>query len=297
MRGRPGTYSIVARDGETGQLGVAVQSHWFSVGALVPWARPGVGAVATQANVEASYGPRGLELLAAGADAADALAQLIARDSGAATRQVAVVDARGQVAAHTGRTCVPFAGHVTGAGVSCQGNLLASDGVWSAMLDEFAGSAGALAHRLMAALEAGELAGGDARGRESAALLVVGWTGEPWETVVSLRVEDHPVPLVELRRLLDLHDAYRLADAADGLVGEGRHAEAAELYERASALAPESHELAFWAGLGLAQSGDMEGALRRVRQAIDAHAGWRDVLERLPPEMAPAADAVRERLA
>jgi uncharacterized Ntn-hydrolase superfamily protein len=297
MRGRPGTYSIVARDGETGQLGVAVQSHWFCVGALVPWARPGVGAVATQANVEVSYGPRGLELLAAGADAAEAVAQLVARDSGAAMRQVAVVDARGQVAAHTGQTCVPFAGHVSGVGVSCQGNLLASDGVWPAMLDAFAGSTGVLAHRLMAALEAGELAGGDARGRQSAALLIVGGTGEPWEAVVSLRVEDHPVPLVELRRLLDLHDAYRLADAADGLVGEGRNAEAAELYERANALAPESHELAFWAGLGLAQSGDMDGALRRVRQAIDAHAGWRDILERLPPEMAPAADAVRERLA
>jgi uncharacterized Ntn-hydrolase superfamily protein len=165
------------------------------------------------------------------------------------------------------------------------------------MLEAFARGTGVLARKLMAALEAGELAGGDARGRQSAALLVVGGTGEPWEALVSLRVEDHPAPLVELRRLLDLHDAYELADAADGLVGQGRHADAAELYERASALAPESHELAFWAGLGLAQSGDMEGALRRVRQAIDAHPGWRDILARLPPEMAPAAEAVRERLA
>ena len=295
-RGRPGTYSIVARDAETGQLGVAVQSHWFSVGALVPWARPGIGAVATQATVEASYGPEALDMLAGGASASEALARLVARDAGAATRQVAVVDALGQVAAHTGRTCVQFAGDVRGAGVSCQGNLLASDGVWQAMLEAFLCETGALARRLVVALEAGELAGGDARGRESAAVLVVGPTGEPWEALVSLRVEDHPTPLVELRRLLDLHDAYALADAADGLVGQGRHAEAAELYERASALAPESHELAFWAGLGLAQSGDMDAALERVRHAVDAHPGWRGILERLPPEMAPAAEAVRERL-
>ena len=293
---RAGTYSIVARDPATSQFGVAVQSHWFSVGALVPWARPGVGAVATQANVEVSYGPRALELLAAGAGADEALARLVAGDAAGATRQVAVVDARGEVAAHTGTTCVPFAGHVIGEAVSCQGNLLASDKVWPAMLDAFGEATGPLARRLLAALDAGELAGGDARGRQSAALLVVPPSSEPWEELVSLRVEDHPAPLVELRRLLDLHDAYALADAADGLVAQGRHAEAADLYERANALAPDSHELAFWAGLGLAQSGQMETALVLVRQAIEWHPGWRDILERLPADMAPAAEAVRERL-
>lgn len=290
------TYSIVARDPETGQFGVAVQSHWFSVGPIVPWARPGVGAVATQATAEVSYGPRALELLAAGDNAGEALARLVADDPGAATRQVAVVDSHGGVAAHTGPTCVPFAGHVSGEAVSCQGNLLASDEVWPAMLDAFGVSGGPLARRLLAALDAGEVAGGDARGRQSAALLVVGASGEPWEELVSLRVEDHPVPLAELRRLLELHEAYALADTADGLAGEGRHDEAAELYERAGALAPESHELAFWAGLGLAQSGKMDVALARVRQAIEAHPPWREILERLPPELAPAADAVRERL-
>lgn len=290
------TYSIVARDQGTGQFGVAVQSHWFSVGAIVTWARPGIGAVATQANAEASYGPRALELLAAGIGAGEALAQLVAEDPGAATRQVAVVDSQGTVAAHTGPLCVQFAGHVVGDGASCQGNLLASDRVWPAMLDAFDSSSGPLARGLLAALDAGELAGGDARGRQSAALLVVGESGEAWEALVSLRVDDHPAPLAELRRLLDLQDAYALANAADGLVGEGRHAEAAELYERASALAPESHELVFWAGLGVAQSGDMDTALDRVRQAIEAHPGWRQILERLPPEMAPAAESVRERL-
>jgi uncharacterized Ntn-hydrolase superfamily protein len=293
---RSGTYSIVARDPATSQFGVAVQSHWFSVGALVPWARPGVGAVATQANVEVSYGPRVLELLAAGARANDALARLLAGDAAAATRQVAVVDAHGEVAAHTGATCVPFAGDVIGQAVSCQGNLLASDNVWPAMLDAFGRETAPLARRLLAALDAGEVAGGDARGRQSAALLVVPPSGEPWEGLVSLRVEDHPAPLVELRRLLDLHDAYALADTADGLVAQGRHAEAAELYERASALAPDNHELAFWAGLGLAQSGQIETALALVSQAIEWHPGWREILERLPAEMAPAADAVRLRL-
>ena len=293
---RAGTYSIVARDPETGQFGVGVQSHWFSVGALVPWARPGVGAVATQANVEVSYGPHALELLAAGAGANEALDWLLARDSGAATRQVAVVDSHGQVAVHTGPLCVPFAGHEIGEACSCQGNLLSCAEVWPAMLDAFRKSAGPLAGRLLEALDAGERAGGDARGRQSAALLVVGPSGEPWEELVSLRVEDHPAPLVELRRLLELHEAYALADTADGLVGEGRHAEAAQLYERASELVPDSHELAFWSGLGLAESGQMDAGLARVRQAIEVHPGWREILERLPAEMAPAGEAVRDRL-
>jgi uncharacterized Ntn-hydrolase superfamily protein len=164
------------------------------------------------------------------------------------------------------------------------------------MLDAFQSSTGPLARKLLAALEAGESAGGDARGRESAALLVVPSSGEPWQELVSLRVEDHPAPLVELRRLLELHDAYALADAADVLVGEGRHEKAAGLYERASALAPGSHELAFWAGLGLAQCGEIDVALARVRYAIEAHPPWREILERLPPEMAPAAQLVRDRL-
>lgn len=290
------TYSILARDPETGQLGVAVQSHWFSVGPIVPWARPGVGAVATQANALVSYGPRALELLAEGVGAQEALAQLLAEDPSAATRQVAVVDAGGAVAVHTGDLCIPFAGHAAGSGVSCQANIMASEEVWPAMLAAFDRADGPLGGRLLDALDAAERAGGDARGRQSAALLVVPASGEPWETVVSLRVEDHPEPLAELRRLVGIHDAYTLADRADELAGEGRHDEAAQVAREAWELAPGSHELRFWAGLGLAQGGDLEAGAAQVRAAIAAHAPWRELLARLPAALAPSAAAVRERL-
>ncbi len=290
------TYSIVARDPDTGELGVAVQSHWFSVGPIVPWARPGVGAVATQANAEVAYGPRALELLARGSDAESALARLLDDDPGAAGRQVAVVDAAGRVAVHTGAQCIPFAGHITGPGISCQANIMASERVWPAMIDAFGSAAGELASRLFAALQAGEQAGGDMRGRQSAAILVVPAEGEPWRSVVSLRVEDHPEPLDELGRLLALHDAYAIAGRADDLVNQRRYGEAAQLYQEASALAPTSHELLFWAGLGAAQAGDMERGVVDVRTAIEMHAGWRALLARLAPEVAPSAAAVLARL-
>lgn len=290
---RQGTYSIVACDLRTGDLGVAVQSHWFSVGSIVPWAKPGVGAVATQANAEVSYGPRLLELLERGHSPSAALAQLVGEDAAAASRQVAVVSARTDVAAHTGSDCMAYAGDVQGDGVSCQANIMADAGVWPAMLDAFAAAGGSLADRLLVALEAAEVAGGDLRGRQSAALLVVPAQGRPWDTVVSLRVEDHGDPLRELRRLIGLGEAYRLAARADALVGEGRHDEAAELYEQASARAPENDELLFWAGLGAAQAGDIEKGAARVRKAIEIHRGWRELLERLPARVAPAAPPVR----
>jgi uncharacterized Ntn-hydrolase superfamily protein len=282
----------VARDADSGELGVAVQSHWFSVGPIVPWARPGVGAVATQANIDPGYGPRALDLIQHGAGAEQALAQLVASDDGADSRQVAVVDAAGAVAAHTGSGCVAFAGHVTADGVSCQANIMASDRVWPAMLETFGAAQGPLAARLLAALDAAADEGGDIRGRQSAAILVVPAAGEPWETLVSLRVEDHPEPLQELRRLLVLHDAYVLANEGDALVVEGRHSEAAQLYRRASDLAPNNHELRFWAGLGAAQAGDMDTALEDVRAAIELQPGWLELLPRLPAEFAPSAPAV-----
>lgn len=292
---RRGTYSIVVRDPQTGELGIGVQSHWFSVGPLVPWARPGVGAVATQANVEVAYGPRTLELLAAGVAPDEALRRLLAADPAAQTRQVGIVSADGSVAAHTGAACIQFAGHTTAEAISSQGNMLASERVWPAMLEAFQQSEGPLAARLLAALDAGEGEGGDARGRQSAALLVVPAHGEPWQTLVSLRVEDHPAPLVELRRLLELHDAYALADRADSLVGDGRHAEATRLYEQASELAPGNRELRFWAGLGIAQS-DLETGASYVAEVIADEDRWAHLLARLPPEMAPAAGAVMARL-
>ncbi|MBV8430522.1 MAG: DUF1028 domain-containing protein [Solirubrobacterales bacterium] len=290
------TYSIVARDPETGELGVAVQSHWFSVGPIVPWALPGVGAVATQANAEVSYGPRALALLQEGADSDQALAELVAEDSGSAGRQVAVLDASGQVAVHTGTDCIPFAGHVTGQGVSCQANMMATERVWPEMLAVFTVTPGTLTERLLSALDSAELAGGDVRGRQSAALLVVPGQGAPWEQVISLRVEDHPDPLAELRRLVSLHEAYRIAGRGDELVNEHRHDEAARAYQRACELAPENAELRFWAGLGHAQVGDLEAGAEQVQSAIAQHPGWRDLLDRLSPEVAPSAAAVRSRL-
>ena len=286
------TYSIVARDAETGQLGVAVQSHWFSVGPIVPWARPGVGAAATQANVEVAYGPRALDLLERGMSAPGALKRLLAEDPLAASRQVAIVDARGEVAAHTGAACMAFAGDIQGDGVSCQANIMATEDVWPAMLAAYTSGQGSLSGRLLAALNVGESVGGDLRGRQSAAILVVPAAGEPWETVISLRVEDHPEPLAELARLVRLDEAYRFAGEGDERFAEGRHDEASALYARACALAPESDELRFWAGLGAAQQGDMDTALDHVRAAIAVHGGWLELLRRLPSDLAPSAPAV-----
>ena len=212
-------------------------------------------------------------------------------------RQVAVIDSRGVTATHTGSSCIGFAGHVSGDGVSCQANMMRSPTVWAAMLAAYNGAAGPLAGRLLAALDAAEAEGGDARGRQSAALLVVPAEGEAWEAGVSLRVDDHPEPLAELRRLLELNDAYALINQAETLSGEGRHGEAGPLYSGAEQLAPESHELRFWAGLGAAQAGDLDRAVALVRSAIADEAGWRDLLGRLPPEIAPAAAAVLARIA
>jgi uncharacterized Ntn-hydrolase superfamily protein len=292
------TYSIVARDPDTGELGVAVQSHWFSVGSIVTWARPGVGAVATQANAEVTYGPSALALLAEGVPAPDALAQLVAADPGGSSRQVAVVDAAGRVGVHTGEKCIAYAGHITGQGVSCQANIMVSDRVWPAMLDAFEAGAGtaSLTTRLLDALDAAEREGGDIRGRQSAAILVVPGTGEPWRTLVSLRVEDHPEPLPELRRVVRLHEAYRLAGQGDELLNAGRHEEAARLYVQASECAPDNHELLFWAGLGTVQAGDLDGGVAKVQRAIELQPTWRELLPRLPVELAPAGPAVLARL-
>jgi uncharacterized Ntn-hydrolase superfamily protein len=291
------TYSIVARDPATGELGVAVQSHWFSVGSLVTWAMPGVGAVATQANIEVAHGPHGLALLREGLDAPSALERLLSGDPGAAGRQLGIVDAAGAVAAHTGSSCMPEAGHVIGDGVCCQANIMASPSVWPAMLEAFERTDGPLVGRLLAALDAAEAEGGDVRGRQSASLLIVPAEGEAWETSISLRVEDHPEPLIELKRLLALRDAYELAGQADALVNESRHDEAARLYVQASERAPDNHELLFWAGLGAAQIGDLDTAVARVTQAIAMQPGWKVLLPRLPADVAPGAPAVLDRLA
>jgi len=293
---RHGTYSIVARDPDTGELGAAVQSHWFSVGSLCTWARPGVGAVATQSVVEPAYGPNALDLMADGSSASDALTALLATDPLAAVRQVGVVDAHGRVAVHTGADCIPCAGDVTGPHWTCQANMMATDSVPGAMSEAFASATGDLADRLMTALEAAEGAGGDVRGRQSAALIVVAADGEPWQMRVQLRVEDHEDPVGELRRLLVLHRAYELAGRADELMAANRPAQAGDLYRQAAELAPGSDELLFWAGLALAHSGDLDTGVNAVRRAIDKHAGWGQLLDRLSTDFAPAGPEVRQAL-
>ena len=293
---RHGTYSIVARDPETGELGAAVQSHWFSVGSLCVWARPGVGAVATQSVVEPAYGPDALDRLADDIGAQQALGELLAADQLAAVRQVAVVDARGGISAHTGPDCIPHAGHVTGEHHSAQANMMARETVPQAMSDAFENATGPLSERLFAALLAAEGEGGDVRGRQSAALVVVGPEGEPWRRTVDLRVEDHADPLGELRRLLTLQRAYDLAGAADELLAAGRVEEAGERYREASRIAPESDELLFWAGLALAQAGDLNGGVQAVRQAAERQPNWLVLLDRLSADFAPAGAQVRDRL-
>jgi uncharacterized Ntn-hydrolase superfamily protein len=294
---RHGTYSIVALDPSTGELGAAVQSHWFSVGSLCTWARPGVGAVATQSVVEPAHGPHALDRMQDGASAHDALAELIAADPLGAVRQVGVVDAEGGVAVHTGAGCIPCAGDALGAHWSCQANMMAGETVPAAMSAAFEHAEGDLADRLLTALHAAEGEGGDVRGRQSAALVVVPAEGEPWQTRVDLRVDDHQDPLAELGRLLRLQRAYELAGQGDALMGGGQPIEAGALYRRAAELAPESDELLFWAGLAIAHSGDLDAGVDAVRRAIAVHAGWATLLERLSPDFAPAGAQVRAALA
>jgi uncharacterized Ntn-hydrolase superfamily protein len=292
---RRGTYSIVAHDPQTGECGVAVQSHWFSVGSVVTWARAGVGAVATQSLADPAYGPRLLDALAAGEEPQAALQRLVAADEQGRFRQVACVRSDGVIAVHTGDGCIAFAGHQTGEGFSAQANMMAGERVWGAMAEAFEASEGPLRRRLMQALDAAEGAGGDARGRQSAALLVVPAKGEMWDRF-ELRVEDHPEPLEELRRLITVREAYDLAEQADEAMGEGRHADAAGFGAQALDLAPDNHELLFWAGLGMAQSGDIDQGTEMVRRAIELQPGWGELIGRLSPEIAPSAADVAARL-
>ena len=292
---RRGTYSIVARDPASGELGVAVQSHWFGVGAVVAWARPAVGAVATQSVAEVAHGPDTLAGLERGLGAREALDAVLGADELARFRQVGVVDAGGAVAAHTGEGCIAHAGDVQGDGFACQANMMAGPGVPEAMAGAFRAGDGDLAERMLSALDAAEGAGGDVRGRQSAALIVVPDRGEPWRARFDVRIEDHADPLGELRRLVRLARAYEMAGAADELAARGAERDAARLYLAASALAPESDELLFWAGLGAAAE-DIEAGVALVRHAIAVAPAWRTLLDRLSSELAPTAPAVREAL-
>jgi len=279
------TFSIVARDPATGELGVAVQSHWFNVGPLVAWAEAGVGAVATQSFVNVSFGPRGLALMRGGKPPADALRELIASDPGEAVRQVALIDTKGRVAVHTGARCIAWAGHATGEGFSAQANMMEGDRVVAAMGAAFEKTAGALAERLLAALEAAQAAGGDIRGQQSAALKVVAGTrtGDPSRDVlVDLRVEDHPTPIAELRRVYDVHRAYASMNAGDVALEHADLAGALAAYGRAAELQPANVEIRFWSAFALATNERLDEALPIFRGVFAAEPRWAELLRRLP---------------
>jgi uncharacterized Ntn-hydrolase superfamily protein len=278
------TFSIVARDSATGELGVAVQSHYFSVGPIVPWAEAGVGAVATQSLVLVDYGPHGLELMRSGMTARQALDSLVAADAHNEGRQVAMVDAKGTVAAYTGKNCIPDAGHRTGNQYSVQANLMANPTVWPAMAEAYEKAQGDLGERLLQALEAGQRAGGDIRGKQSAAILVVRAqsTGKPWKDwVYNLRVEDNEEPIKELRRLVRLQRAYNLNGQGDDFITENKTAEAMKVYEAAAALAPEVVELQFWAALTMYTNGREADALKLFREVFSRERLWVDLIPRL----------------
>jgi uncharacterized Ntn-hydrolase superfamily protein len=287
------TYSIVARDPQTGRFGIAVQSHFLGVGPVVPWLEAGVGAVATQASVNTAFGPIGLELLRAGSSAEQTVAALLAGDENPQVRQLGVVDSEGRAAAHTGSETIPAAGHLVRDGFTVQGNLLLSDTCWPAMAEAYeAGLAeGApLFERLLRALEAAEREGGDVRGRQSAAIIVVeaeryarSWRGHG--LVMDMRIEDHPDPVPELRRIVTLQRAYDMLDDDGDQAKAGKSAE--ERYAEVRRIAPEAYELVFWTALEMAKRGDLAGAKRELAIAVAADESWRRTLEHL-------ADAGRE---
>jgi len=279
------TYSIVAFDKSTGELGVAVQSHWFSVGSVVPWVEAGVGAVATQSFVEPSYGPLGLELMRAGKTAEESLAALLKADKNEASRQVGMVDAKGKVAAHTGKNCIPEAGHFIGDGFSCQANLMLKNTVWKAMAHAFETTKGELVDRLLAALEAAEQEGGDIRGKQSAAVIVVkGKSSGVWwkDRIYDLRIEDHPNPVPELRRLIRLNKAYNHMNQGDEFLTENKVAEAVKEYTKGMEIYPDNPEMIFWPAVTLATSGKVEESLPLFKKVFAMDPNWAVLLPRLP---------------
>lgn len=289
------TYSIVARDKDTGEFGVAVESHYFQVGPVVPWAMAGIGAVATQSAVNISFGPLGLEYMRAGYTAPQALKALLAGDSQPEGRQVALVDAAGNVAVHTGDRCIPAAGHRAGDGFSVQANLMERETVWDAMFEAYTSTDAPLAERMMAALEAAEGEGGDIRGKQSAAMLVVTGrpTGHSWEDrIIDLRVEDAPDPIAELRRLLRVKRAYMTLNESERLDLEGDKSAAFESLRKATAMAPEMVEIQFWAGLAMAEEGRLDEGVALMARAVAKDRRWIETLHRLV-----AVDRLKQELA
>lgn len=293
------TYSIVARDSVTGELGVAVQTHWFAVGSRVVWAEAGVGAVATQSFTEPSYGPLGLALMKAGKTAPQALAALVAADPEQAVRQVAMVDAKGRVAVHTGARCIAKAGDHAGAQYSAQANLMERDTVWDAMSRAYETTSGDLLQRLLAALDAAQKEGGDIRGKQSAAILIVPGesTGRAWDRTVDLRVDDHPEPLEELRRLVALHRAYERMDEGDRHLAENNLEGALAAYGDAARQLPGNPEVKYWAAVTLMTSGREKEALAYFKDVFKKDPKWAEVTRRLPASgVLPDDPAMMEKI-
>jgi uncharacterized Ntn-hydrolase superfamily protein len=282
------TYSIAARDPLTGQLGVAVQSHYFAVGRVVTWAEAGVGVVATQAMVEPAYGPRGLELMRTGISAADVLAKLVAADPGRDIRQVAMIDHQGRVHAHTGPATIPEAGHVVGEGFSVQANMMLRNTVWPAMADAYVSTQGELVDRLLAALDAAEAEGGDIRGRQSAALLIVAAESsgrQSSDKIFDVRVDDAAEPLLELRRLVKVSRAYQHLQQAQAALTRSDSAAMATEFEHAVLLSESNPEMRFWYAVGLMQFHRISEGLSILGEIAAADANWRDLALRLPEHM------------
>jgi uncharacterized Ntn-hydrolase superfamily protein len=274
------TYSIVARDPETGRFGVAVQSHFLGVGPVVPWLEAGVGAIATQAQVDVSFGPLGLELLREGRSAAQVVAALVASDPNAQVRQLGVVDREGRAAAFTGEKTIPAAGHLVRDGFTVQGNLLERDTCWPAMAAAYEAALAEglpFSERLIRAMEAAEAEGGDVRGRQSSAIMIVEADVQAAPRrgkVLDARVDDHPDPVPELRRLVSLYESYDLVETEDDATDPDRYAEARRR-------APEAYELVFWMGVEHLRHGDLEGARRELAIAFAADTRWRTTLQHL----------------
>ena len=279
------TYSIVCFDKNTGEIGVAVQSHWFQVGPIVAWGEAGVGVVATQSLVNPAFGPNGLELMRMGISADKALDLLVDEDQGRAFRQVAMCDAKGNVGAYTGEQCIQPAGHIAGLDFSVQANLMSNDMVWSAMADDFRASAGKpLAERMISALYAAENAGGDIRGKQSAALLVVAAenTNRPWvDRLVDLRVDDHEDPLGELERLYAIDRAYKYMNEGDLAMERKKVKDAVKAYGKAMELNPNNEEMKFWYAVSMANSGKEKKAYPLFEDVFEKNNDWRSLIPRL----------------
>lgn len=279
------TFSIVARDKNSGEMGVAVQSHWFSVGTIVAWGEAGVGVVATQSFVNPAFGPDGLKLMKEGKTAGETLKILIDEDDGKDVRQLGILDSKGNSASFTGLKCVKFAGHIEGDNFAVQANMMASETVWSAMAKAFEETEDQpLAERLMAALEAAQNEGGDIRGKQSAALLVVKAepTGKIWEDrVVDLRIEDHPEPIKEMRRLLNVHSAYQHMNNGDLAVEHGDMDKAMLEYSTAEKMFPDNLEMKYWHAVTLANSGKVNESLPIFKEVFTKNKNWLTMTPRL----------------